>query len=386
MDSWTTRRLFPAFGLIPIERAAARQAMAALGVAAAALEQGHVLGIYPEGTRSRDGLLHRGHTGVAQLALMTGASIVPVGLVGTDRIQPIGARLPRPFRRAEIRFGPPLDPASYGGSSRRRRHLLTSDLMDAIRQLSGRQTSDDFASDEPPLIRGGNESVYQVHRVTGQRSDVAPGREVRRQRGVRTPRRRPRRRGSPTSMPHRARRRGAPERRTDDLCEVPTGEGAITMNDSVYQVVELIGSSSDSWEFAAQNAVREASRSYKDLRVAEVVEMDVLIESGAIIAYRTKLRLSFKSGPRLTEPDRADRGLGGSAGVEPTNRPSTTIIERARRRAAARRTPRADGCTRSWLGVALPQGWSSAIAADEPGRGGSPHRAGAAPAMGGVGE
>ena len=68
------------------------------------------------------------------------------------------------------------------------------------------------------------------------------------------------------------------------------------MNDSVYQVVELIGSSSDSWEFAAQNAVREASKSYKDLRVAEVIEMDVLIEAGLIIAYRTKLRLSFKSG------------------------------------------------------------------------------------------
>lgn len=67
------------------------------------------------------------------------------------------------------------------------------------------------------------------------------------------------------------------------------------MNDSVYQVVELIGSSSDSWELAAQNAVREAARTYKDLRVAEVVEMDVLIEAGHIIAYRTKLRLSFKS-------------------------------------------------------------------------------------------
>ena len=168
MDSWATKRLFPAFGLIPIERAAARQAMAALGVAANALERGHVLGIYPEGTRSRDGLLHRGHSGVAQLALMTGAPIVPVGLVGTDRIQPIGARVPRPFRRAEIRFGPAIDPASYGGPSRRRRQLLTSDLMEAIRQQCGRPTSDDFASDEPPLIRGGNESVYQVHCVTGR--------------------------------------------------------------------------------------------------------------------------------------------------------------------------------------------------------------------------
>jgi flavin-binding protein dodecin len=67
------------------------------------------------------------------------------------------------------------------------------------------------------------------------------------------------------------------------------------MKDSVYQVIELIGSSSESWEHAAQNAVREAARSYDDLRVAEVIEMDVLIESGAIIAYRTKLRMSYKS-------------------------------------------------------------------------------------------
>jgi len=66
------------------------------------------------------------------------------------------------------------------------------------------------------------------------------------------------------------------------------------MNDSVYQVIELIGSSSDSWENAAQNAVREAARTYQDLRVAEVIEMDVLIETGTIIAYRTKLRMSYK--------------------------------------------------------------------------------------------
>ena len=64
---------------------------------------------------------------------------------------------------------------------------------------------------------------------------------------------------------------------------------------SVYRVVELIGSSSDSWEAAAQNAVSEASKAYQDLRVAEVVEMDVLIEDGDIIAFRTKLRLSYKS-------------------------------------------------------------------------------------------
>lgn len=66
------------------------------------------------------------------------------------------------------------------------------------------------------------------------------------------------------------------------------------MTDSTYHVVELIGSSSDSWEQAAQNTVREAAKVYSDLRVAEVVEMDVLIENGVVIAYRTKLRLSYK--------------------------------------------------------------------------------------------
>ena len=66
------------------------------------------------------------------------------------------------------------------------------------------------------------------------------------------------------------------------------------MADSVDQVIELIGSGSDSWEAAARDAVRDAARSYQDLRVAEVVEMDVLIENGTIIAYRTKLRLSYK--------------------------------------------------------------------------------------------
>jgi 1-acyl-sn-glycerol-3-phosphate acyltransferase len=167
LQSWTTRRLFPAMGLIPIEREQARKAMAALEVAAGVLERGDVLSIYPEGTRSRDGLLHRGHTGVAQLALMSGAPIVPVGLVGTDQIQPIGTRVPRPFRRATVRFGEPLDPRSYGGSSRRRRQMLTDDLMEAIRRLSRQAVSHDFASPEPPLVRGGNESVYQVHTLGG---------------------------------------------------------------------------------------------------------------------------------------------------------------------------------------------------------------------------
>ena len=143
-----------------------------------------MLGIYPEGTRSRDGLLHKGHTGVAQLAMMTGAPIVPVGLVGTDRIQPVGAKVPRPYRKAEIRFGHPLDPAAYGGSSRRRRQQMTADLMESVRRLSGRPTSDDFASDEPPLIRGGTESVYEIRRHVRPCRVVASGGALRRRRAA----------------------------------------------------------------------------------------------------------------------------------------------------------------------------------------------------------
>ena len=67
------------------------------------------------------------------------------------------------------------------------------------------------------------------------------------------------------------------------------------MTESTYQVIELIGSSSGSWELAAQKAVLQAATAYQDLRVAEVVEMDVLIENGNVIAYRTKLRLSYKT-------------------------------------------------------------------------------------------
>jgi dodecin len=72
-------------------------------------------------------------------------------------------------------------------------------------------------------------------------------------------------------------------------------EEPVMSGSSVYRVVELIGSSSDSWEAAALNAVREAGKAYQDVRVGEVVEMDVLIEDGDIIAFRTKLRLSYKT-------------------------------------------------------------------------------------------
>lgn len=166
MDRATTRYLFPALGMVPIKRDVKKASMAALLTAAALLEEGQLVGIYPEGTRSRDGLLHRGHTGVAHLAILTGAPIIPVGLVGTERVQPIGSSVPRPLRGpVTVRFGEPIDPADYRhGGSRHRRQRMLDDVMASIASMSGQTRSPDFGSSRPPLIRGGSESVYRVTR------------------------------------------------------------------------------------------------------------------------------------------------------------------------------------------------------------------------------
>ena len=136
LDSWTTRRLLPALGMIPVDRSDGRRAIAALKLAAGVLQAGSMFAIYPEGTRSPDGALRAGHTGVAYLSMATGVPIVPAGIVGTDRVQPPGTRFPRPFRPVTVRFGSPIDPTIYAGSRRQRRRLITNDVMTSIQSLS----------------------------------------------------------------------------------------------------------------------------------------------------------------------------------------------------------------------------------------------------------
>ncbi|HUF99606.1 MAG TPA: lysophospholipid acyltransferase family protein [Ilumatobacter sp.] len=171
MNSKATKFLFPAIGMVPIKRDVAKASMAALITAGELLEAGQIVGIYPEGTRTRDGYLHRGHSGVAQLALMTGAPIVPVGIVGTERVQPIGQSFPKPFQgRVRISFGEPIYPQRYQyGGSRKRRQQITDDVMASIASMTSQQRSSDFSSDRPPLIRGGSESVYLItsHKADG---------------------------------------------------------------------------------------------------------------------------------------------------------------------------------------------------------------------------
>ena len=164
--------------------------------------------------------------------------------------------------------------------------------MEAIRRLSGQQVSDDFASPEPPLVRGGTESVYQVHTVGGV--GASWGQAARFAVGGMGGRFHDGRVGSVRRLGCRVQADGTVRFDAEVAVSMKFQPGGRTMSDSTYHVIELIGSSSDSWELAAQNAVREAAKAYKDLRVAEVVEMDVLIENGAVIAYRTKLRLSYK--------------------------------------------------------------------------------------------
>lgn len=148
MDSWKTRHLFPALGMIPIDRSGGSASERALNTAARVLEDGQFFGIYPEGTRARDGKLHRGHTGPARLALRTGCPIVPVGIIGTREIQPPDAKLPKPFKRAEVRFGRPIDVARYAGRADDRMVLrqIIDEVMYEIRELTGQEYIDEYAT------------------------------------------------------------------------------------------------------------------------------------------------------------------------------------------------------------------------------------------------
>jgi 1-acyl-sn-glycerol-3-phosphate acyltransferase len=132
-----TRWLFMAVGAIPVQRGSLGAAQEALDSALEVLQDGLAFAIYPEGTRSRDGRLYRGRTGVAWLALTAGCPVVPVALSGTQDIQPVGSRVPR-IHKVTVRFGKPLDFShlrdARPGPARRE---ATDTIMSAIQELSG---------------------------------------------------------------------------------------------------------------------------------------------------------------------------------------------------------------------------------------------------------
>lgn len=135
----STRRLFPAAGMIPVDRSG-RGVARSLGLAIERLRAGEIVGIFPEGTRSRDGLLHPGHAGVAHLALRSGAPIVPVGIVGSDRAMAPGRLLPT---RAPITVtvGEPIDIGPWAGRppSATVKAEITEEVMASIAAISGQE-------------------------------------------------------------------------------------------------------------------------------------------------------------------------------------------------------------------------------------------------------
>lgn len=147
LKGWASRSFFTGCGAVPVERGNGRAALAALETAEQILDRGEVFGIYPEGTRSPDGRLYRGRLGVARLALKTGAPVIPVGLVGTDAVQPIGQRVPR-IGPVTVRFGAPLEFSRYRGLERNRtvQRAVVDEIMRAILELSQQDYVDHYGS------------------------------------------------------------------------------------------------------------------------------------------------------------------------------------------------------------------------------------------------
>jgi 1-acyl-sn-glycerol-3-phosphate acyltransferase len=148
MDSWKTKHLFPALGRIPIDRSGGSKSEGALMVAETVLRRGELFGIFPEGTRSRDGMLYKGHTGAARLAMKVGCPILPVGIIGTREIQPPDTVMPRFGLECTIKIGAPIEVSRY--RDRADDHMvlreITDELMFEIQALTGQEYRNVYAT------------------------------------------------------------------------------------------------------------------------------------------------------------------------------------------------------------------------------------------------
>lgn len=148
LKGWFTRWFYTVAGQVPIDRSNADAAQAALDTAKRILGEGKLLGMYPEGTRSPDGRLYKGKTGLARLVLETGAPVIPIALIGTDALNPPGTKMWR-FAKVTVRVGKPLDFSRFEGLAGNRfiERAVIDEVMYELMQLSGQEYVDIYAAD-----------------------------------------------------------------------------------------------------------------------------------------------------------------------------------------------------------------------------------------------
>jgi len=169
---------FSGVGQVPIDRSSGAAAQAALDTGVRLLTEGSMLGIYPEGTRSPDGRLYKGKTGLARMVLQSRVPVVPVAMVGTDQVNPIGSRMWR-LRPIRIKIGEPLDFSRYDGLAGDRfvERSITDEIMYALMELSGQEYVDVYAAKVKEDLDKANLPPDAVDKVMPRRAaDVETGR------------------------------------------------------------------------------------------------------------------------------------------------------------------------------------------------------------------
>lgn len=147
IKGWLTKLFFTGTGMLPIDRSGGKASEASLNTGLAVLARGEQLGIYPEGTRSPDGRMYRGRTGVARMILEAGVVVIPIAMIDTEKVMPTGRRIPK-VGRIGIVFGEPLDFSRFQGleSDRFVLRSITDEIMYELNRLSGQEYVDVYAS------------------------------------------------------------------------------------------------------------------------------------------------------------------------------------------------------------------------------------------------
>jgi 1-acyl-sn-glycerol-3-phosphate acyltransferase len=147
LKGFITKAFFNGTGMLPIDRSGGKASEASLNTGLKVLAQGEVLGIYPEGTRSPDGKMYRGRTGVARMILEGHVPVVPVAMIDTEKVMPIGTKIPK-VRRIGIVFGEPLDFSRFEGMESDRFILrsITDEIMYELNRISGQEYVDVYAT------------------------------------------------------------------------------------------------------------------------------------------------------------------------------------------------------------------------------------------------